>query len=181
MARRQRALFIGFVAGLLAGMLNAALARVLMRVIALLLFGRGSFSLAGTTVIFMFGLLVGPLFGLIYRGAFYPLRLPTLAKGLVFGLVLVVTLQVPGLFLVPEFMAELMAAGPLGLGAFSVMNFAFVLTLAPLTAWLERRWSRDGRHSDVEASLTAGVGLLALGGLALLAYEIGGRLLGFVD
>jgi hypothetical protein len=179
-ATRQRARFIGLLAGLLAGILNAVLARVAMRVIALALFGRGSFSVAGTAVIFLFGLLVGPLFGLLYRSVFYPLHVPALGKGLLFGLTLLVVLQVPGLYLVPEFMAELMAAGPLGFGAFAAMNFAFVLTLAPLTAWLEQRWPHDESRAAIEKRLTAGFGLLALGGLALLVVEMGGRLLGLI-
>ena len=64
---RRRMHFIGLLAGLIAGVLNAVVARVLMRVIALLAFGQGSFTVDGTAVIFMFGVLVGPLFGLIYR------------------------------------------------------------------------------------------------------------------
>jgi hypothetical protein len=64
---RQRTRFICLLAGLIAGMLNAVVARVLMRVIALLAFGQGSFSVGGTAVILEFGTLDGTLFGLIYR------------------------------------------------------------------------------------------------------------------
>lgn len=178
---RRRTRFIGLLAGLIAGVLNAVVARVLMRVIALLVFGRGSFSVGGTAVIFMFGVLVGPLFGLIYRSTLYKVRAHDLVKGLLFGLVLVVTLQVPGLFVAPEFMAELMAVGPLGFAVFAMMNFAFVLTLAVLTARLEQRWPRDESRQAAEASLTSVFGLLAVAGLILLAVEIVGRLLGIVE
>jgi hypothetical protein len=178
---RLRTRFIGLLAGLIAGVLNAVVARVLMRVIALLAFGQGSFSVGGTAVIFMFGTLVGPLFGLIYRSTLYKIRAHELVKGLLFGLVLVVTLQVPGLFIAPEFRAELIAVGPLGFAVFAAMNFAFVLTLAPLTAWLEQAWPRDESRKSVEASLTTVFGLLALAGLALLVVEIAGRLLGIVE
>jgi hypothetical protein len=105
-------------------------------------------------------------------------RAHDLVKGLLFGLVLVVTLQVPGLFVAPEFMAELMAVGPLGFAVFAMMNFAFVLTLAALTAWLEQRWPRDESRQAAEASLTSVFGLLAVAGLILLVVEIVGRLLG---
>jgi len=178
---RRRTLFIGLLAGLIAGVLNAVVARVLMRVIALLAFGHGSFSVGGTGVIFMFGVLVGPLFGLIYRSTLYKMRAPELVKGLLFGLILVITLQVPGLFIAPEFAAELMAFGPLGFAVFAAMNFAFVLTLAALTARVDHAWPRDESRMAAETSLTAAFGLLALAGLALLVVEIVGRLLGIVD
>ncbi len=58
-----RSRFIGLLAGFSAGVLSAIIARLLMRLIALLMFGQGSFSIGGTAVIFMFGALVGPLFG----------------------------------------------------------------------------------------------------------------------
>ena len=178
---RLRTRFIGLLAGLVAGVSNAVVARVLMRVIALLAFGEGSFTVGGTAVIFMFGALVGPLFGLIYRSTLYKMRAHELVKGLLFGLVLLVTLQVPGLFIAPDFLAELMAVGPLGFAVFAAMNLAFVLTLAALTAWLERAWPHDESRKEVEASLTTVFGLLALAGLALLVVEIVGRLLGFVE
>lgn len=177
---RQRARFIGLAAGFLAGVLNAIVARLLMRVIALVAFGHGSFSVSGTAVIFMFGTLVGPLLGLIYVATLYRLRAHAMVKGLLFGLALLITLQAPGLLAAPEFAAELMAVGPLGFGVFAAMNFAFVLTLAGLTAWLEKWWSPANTRREVETSLTAAFGLLALGGLVLLVVEIGGRLVGLV-
>ncbi len=178
---RERALFIGLLAGFSAGVLNAIIARLLMRVTALLMFGRGSFSVYGTAIIFMFGALVGPLFGWIYRSTLYKMRAPELVKGLIFGLVLLVTLQVPVLFIFPEFGAELMVVGPLGFAIFAVMNFTFVLILAALTAWLEKIWPRDESRKGVEAVLTAVLGLLALAGLSLLVVEIVGRPLGIVE
>ncbi len=178
---RRRARFIGLLAGLIAGVLNAVVARLLMRAIALLTFGTGSFSVGGTAFIFMFGLLVGPLFGLIYRSTLYKMQAHELVKGLLFGLIGLVTLQVPGLFIAPEFRAELMAVGPLGFAAFAAMNLAFVLTLAVLTAWLEQAWPRDESRKAVETSLTTVFSLLALAGLALLVVEIVGRLLGIVE
>jgi|RhiMetdeSRZDD1v2_1073273.scaffolds.fasta_scaffold84394_3 hypothetical protein len=177
---RLRARFIGLLAGLIAGVLNAVVARALMRVIALLTVGHGSFSVGGTAVIFMFGVLVGPLFGLIYRSTLYKLHAHELVKGLLFGLVLAV-LQVLGLFMTPEFRAELMAVGLLGFAVYAAMNLAFVLTLAALTAWLEQAWPRDESRKAAEASLTTVFGLLALAGLALLVVEIVGRLLGIVE
>jgi hypothetical protein len=177
---RRRTLFIGLLAGLIAGVLGSAVARVLMRIIALLTVGTGSFSVAGTAFIFMFGTLVGPLFGLIYRSTLYKMRAPELVKGLLFGFV-GVTLQVPTLlFISPDFAAELMSIGPLGFGALAAMNFAYALMLAALTAWLEQVWPRDESRKAAEVSLTTVFGLLALVGLAFLVVEIGGRLLGIV-
>jgi hypothetical protein len=178
---RARTRFIGLMAGFTAGVLNAVVARVLMRVIALLMFGRGSFSIGGTAVIFMFGALVGPMFGWIYCSTLYRVRAPHLVKGVLFGLVLMVTLQVPGLFISPEFLAELMAVGPLGFAIFALMNFSFVLTLAGLVAWLERAWPRDESRKRSERIATTALGLLALTGLALLLVEIVGRQLGLIE
>lgn len=175
---RQRSRFIALSAGLAAGVLNAALARILMRGIALVEFGEGSFSVGGTAVIFTFGALVGPLLGLLYANTLFRLRISEAAKGLLFGLVLLVALQVPGLYLAPEFRAELMVVGPVGFGAFAAMNFAFVLTLAFLTPWLDRVWPRDDSRRELEATVTTVFGLLALAGLVLLVVEIGGGLIG---
>jgi len=177
---RLRTPFIGLLAGFAAGVLNAIAARALMRVIALATSGGGSFSVGGTAVIFMFGALAGALFGLIYRVTLYNLRAPTLVRGLLFGLALLVIIQAPGLLASPEFAAELMAVGPLGFVVFGAMNFAFVLTLAGLVTWLEKTWPQDNSRSKVETGLTVVFGLAALGGLGLLAYELGGRLLGIV-
>jgi len=179
--QRTRARFVGLMAGFSAGVLNAVVARILMRVIALLMFGHGSFSVGGTAVIFMFGALVGPLFGWIYRSTLYRTRAPDLVKGLLFGLVLLVTLQVPGLFISPDFRAELMAVGPLGFAIFALMNFSFVLTLAGLVAWLDKVWPRDESRQRSERIAATILGLLALTGLALLLVEIIGRPLGLIE
>jgi len=172
--------FIGLLAGFSAGILNAIVARLLMRVIALLMSGHGSFSLSGTAVIFMFGALVGPLFGWIYRSTLYKMHLPEIVKGLLFGLVLLVTLQIPGLYISPEFRAELMAVGPLGFAIFALMNFAFVLTLAWLVAWLEKALPEDATRQRGEQIAVIILGLLALVGLVLLLVEIIGRPLGLI-
>jgi hypothetical protein len=178
---RRRHLFIALFAGFLAGVLNAVFARVLMRGISLYMTGTGSFSWGGTAVILAFGALVGPLFGLLYRGTFYNVKAHALVKGLLFGLLLLFTVQVLGVYVSPEFRAELMAVGPLGFGAFTAMNFAFVLTLALLTRWLERAWPRSDTRRALETAFVAIFGLLALGGSILLVVEIGGRLLGLVE
>jgi hypothetical protein len=178
---RERSRFIGLLAGFSAGVLNAVVARLLMRGIALLMFGRGSFSLGGTAIIFMFGALAGPLFGLLYRSTLYKIRATDLVKGLLFGLVLLVTLQLPILFLFPGFRAELMAVGPLGFAILTVMNFSFVLTLAGIIAWLEKTWPRDATRQKSEQIATMALGLLALSGFLLLFIEIVGRLLGLIE
>jgi MFS family permease len=177
---RRRHLFIALFAGLLAGVLNAIFARLLMRGILLYTSGTGSFSWGGTAVIFAFGALVGPLFGLLYHKTIYKLRTHDLVKGLLFGLVLLSTIQVLGIYVSPEFRAELMAVGPLGFVVFTAMNLAFVLTLALMTGWLEREWPLDDSRHAIETTFTAVLGLLALGGLILLVVEIFGRLLGVV-
>lgn len=175
-----RGRFIGLLAGFSAGALSAIIARLLMRLIALLMFGQGSFSVGGTAVIFMFGALIGPLFGLIYRSTVYKIGAPDLVKGLLFGLVLMITLQVPGLFIAPDFRAELMAVGPLGFAIFALMNVSFVLTLAAIVAGLEKAWPHDTRYQRSERIITTALGLLALTGLVLLLVEIVGRPLGFI-
>lgn len=175
-----RPVFIGLLAGFSAGLLNAVVARLLMRVIALLMFGEGSFSIGGTAVIFMFGVLVGPLFGWIYRLTLYKLRAPEVVKGLLFGLILLVTIQLPGLYISPEFRAELMAAGPLGFPIFLLMNLSFMLTLSSMVAWMEKVWPRDETRRRGERFTSAVLGLLALAGLLLLLVEIIGRPLGLV-
>jgi hypothetical protein len=176
-----RATFIGLLSGFSAGLLNAVVARVLMRVIALLMFGEGSFSIGGTAVIFMFGALVGPVFGWIYRATLYRLHTPEVVKGLLFGLVALVTLQIPGLYISPEFRAELMAAGPLGFPIFLLMNMSFMLTLAGMVAWLEKTWPNEGKNKRIERIASIALGLLAIVGLILLLVEIIGRPLGLID
>lgn len=177
---RRRAWFIGLLAGFVAGVLNAVVARLLMRIIALVISGHGSFSVGGTAVIFMFGALVGPLFGWIYRLTVYRLHANTLIKGLLFGLFGVIAVQVPGLYASPDFRNELMVVGPLGFGVFGAMNFAFVLTLAPLTAWLERAWPQDDSRRGLESGLVTVFGLMGLAGLILIVVEIGGRAFGML-
>jgi hypothetical protein len=177
---RQRDRFIALSAGFASGVLNAIVARLLMRGIALVEFGEGSFSFGGTATIFLFGALVGPLLGLLYGRTLYRLRTREVVKGLLFGLILLVTLQLLGLYVAPDFRAELMDVGPLGFAAFAAMNFAFVLTLAFLTPWLDRVWPKDPSGQTLVTIVTVVFGLLALTGLGLLAYEIGGRLLGLV-
>jgi hypothetical protein len=176
----QRACFIGLSAGLLAGLLTALLARLAMRVVALVEFGSGSFSLGGTAVILVFGALSGPLLGLLYRATFYRLPIRAGWRGLLYMLALLLCLQVPILFIVPDFAAELMVAGRLGLGVFVAFNVAYVLSLVPLSAWLEQRWPPATARPAVETGLTVLLGLLALGGLVTLAWELGGRVLGLV-
>jgi hypothetical protein len=177
----ERIRFIALSAGFVAGVLNAFVARLLMRGIALVAFGEGSFSLGGTAVIFMFGALAGPLLGLIYGFTLYKLRTRDVVKGLLFGIILLVTLQLLGLYVSPEFRAELMMIGPIGFVAFGAMNFAFVLTLAFFTPWLDKRWPSDGSARKAESIVSAIFGLLALAGLVLIAVEIGGRLLGVLE
>jgi hypothetical protein len=178
---RWRARFIGLSAGFAAGVLNAIVARLLMRLVALLATGHGTFSLGGTAVIFMFGALVGPLFGAIYHSTLFKIRLPDLVKGLLFGLVLMLALQVPGLFIAPDFRRELMVIGPLGFAIFLLMNLSFVLTLAGLVAWLERLWPRDASRLRSERITSSVLGLLALTGLLLLLVEMIGRPLGLIE
>ncbi len=91
-----------------------------------------------------------------------------------------VTLQVPGLFIAPDFRAELMAVGALGFAIFALMNITFVLTLAAIVARLEKDWPRDNRYQRGERITTTALGLLALTGLVLLLVEIVGRPLGFI-
>lgn len=180
-AARLRTPFVGLLAGLLAGLLNAILARVLMRIVALVVSGQGSFSVGGTAAIFGFAMLLGPLLGIVYRAVWRFLPGPTLVKGLVYGIALVIVFQIPVLYIVPDFRQELMIAGPVGFGVFGLINFAFVLTLARLTAWLEDAWPRDGSRRAAVMVGTVALGLLALGGLGVLVYELGGRLVGLVE
>jgi hypothetical protein len=90
-------------------------------------------------------------------------------------------LQLPGLFIAPDFRAELMAVGPLGFAIFALMNFSFVLTLAWMVAWLERVWPRDETRQRSERLAATALGLLALTGLLLLLVEMVGRPLGFIE
>lgn len=169
---RIRSLFTGLLGGFSAGILNAVFARLLMRVIALVVLGRGSFSVEGTATILIAGVLSGTLFGPLYRSTFYKVRAPTLVKGLLFGIAGLVTLQVPTLFLHPDFRRELMVVGPLGFAVFALMNFAFSLTLAGLVAWLEKTWPRDASRQTIERIVTVVLGLVALGGLGLMFIGI---------
>lgn len=148
-----------------------------MRGVALLLGGPGSFSIGGTLNIFAFGALAGPLFGLAYHTWFARLKFPAPVRGLLFGLLLAITLQLPGLIIAPDFRAELMVIGPLGFGIFALMNVAFVVSLAWIAAWLDQAWPTDDARRHIEQPVTLIFTLLAVAGLALLVFEIGRQIL----
>src|SRR5687767_1107682 len=118
---RTRLRFAALSSGLLAGLINAAIARVLMRIVALIISGRGGFSIGGTLNIFMIGALLGTMFGAAY-GALHD-RLPgkPMVKGVIFAAIMVFVFQIPVLYLVPEFRDEVMANGGLGLAVFGLI------------------------------------------------------------
>lgn len=182
LAARLRTPFIGLLSGLLAALLNAVIARLLMRVVALAMGGRGDFTIEGTAVIFMFGALLGPLLGLLFVGLRRWLPAHWLLRAGAFALILAAVFQLPIFFIVPDFAAEIMAVGGLGLGVFALINLAFCGLLAWIHARLDQRWPADSAGREVPTTIgTVILGLLAAGGLAALAYELGGRLIGVVD
>ena len=167
----QRALFTGLLAGLIAGVLGGVVARILMRVIALIVTGRGEFSIGGTLGILMIGGLIGPLFGLIYRSTIFKLNAPWPMKGLFYSLVLLIGFQLPALYVFLGLREELMIVGPLGFPIFALMNFSFTLILAAATAWLEKAWNDEPGRERFEKIAVGVLGLMALASLVLLLVE----------
>ena len=172
--------FIGLTAGFGAGVLGGLVARGLMRVIAISMGGVGNFSVGGTANIVMFGVMGGTVFGLLYATTIGRIRTHWLVRGLIFALVLGALIQLPIMLAVPDFAAEIMAVGPVGYGVFAGMNVAYSLILAGLAAWLDKRWPNDDSQRETEVTVLIVLGVIALIGFGVLAYEIGGRALGLV-
>jgi hypothetical protein len=180
LAERLRIPLIGLLGGLLAGLINAVVARLLMHLVARITTGTGHFSRGGTSVIFGFAALLGPLMGLIYIALRRWLPGGVLVKALLFALILVAVFQIPVLFIVPDFRREIMAVGTLGIAVFGTINVAFCVLVALMCARLDRALpTAAGRESGIVAGALV-LGLLALGGIGALVYELGGRLLGLV-
>lgn len=178
---RLRSPFVGLLAGLLSGLGNAVIARILMRIVALSAGGRGNFSVGGTLNIFLIAALLGPLLGVCYAGLRRWLPGRGAIRGLIFGLILLVMLQGPILMIVPEFRAEIMAVGTLGIAVFVLINLCFSVGLGVVEAQVDRTWpTDDSRRTTMQVGIVV-LGLLALAGLGLLLYQLGGRMLGLVD
>jgi hypothetical protein len=181
LAERLRLPFVGLAGGLLAGLLGAINARLLMRVVAVAMGGRGGFSVEGTSVIFGFAALIGPLLGLLFIGVRRWLPGNRLAQGLIFAALLALGFQLPIFQIVPDFREEVMAAGALGLSVFLLINVVFCVVLALITGGLDRQWASLGQNQIGITIGTVVLGLMALAGAGVLMYQLGGRLIGVVD
>jgi hypothetical protein len=164
--------------GVLAGLANAVIARLLMRVVAIVATGRGNFSVGGTANIFMFAVILGSLMGLAFGAIRRWLPGPAVVKGLLYSAILVVIFQIPVLLIVRDFAAEIMAVGTVGIAVFALINLAYCQLLAHIYGYVDRRVPETLSGGMVGAAVV--MGLIALVGLGLLIYEVGGRAVGLV-
>ena len=170
--------YVAMMSGVLAGLVNAVIARLLMRVVALVATGRGDFSILGTLNIFMFAIILGSLMGLAFGAIRRWLPGPPAVKGLLYSAVLAVVFQIPVMFIVRDFAAEIMAVGTVGIAVFALINLAYCQLLAHLYSYVDRRVPETLSGGMVGGAVV--LGLVALVGLAVLVYGIGGRAVGLV-
>jgi len=175
---RLRTPYVAMLSGVLAGLVNAVIARLLMRVVALVATGRGGFSILGTLNIFLFAILLGSVMGLGFGAIRRWLPGPPAVKGLLYSAILVVVFQIPVLLIVCDFAAEIMAVGTVGIAVFALINLAYCQLLAHLYDYVDRRVPDTLSGGMIGGTVV--LGLVALTGLGVLVYEIGGRAVGLV-
>jgi hypothetical protein len=163
--RAARAAGIGSLAGALAGVVWGVLARGAMRIIALAMYHYPSFSLEGTLMIVVLGVITGSIVGVIYAGLRWMLPWRRAWKGLTLCIALLLTL------------GALLYGGPLVQeGSRAVRPLATALFAASLVIWgaliellyqpLDRRLlnGRQGRAAAIASAI-----LLALPPLLAVA------------
>lgn len=92
--RAARAIGVGSLAGALSGLAWGALARLAMRLIAREMGQLPSFSLGGTLIILVLGIIVGSIIGAVYAGLRPLLPRRRVWKGVALGLVVLGTLGI---------------------------------------------------------------------------------------
>lgn len=160
-------LAIGALAGVVAGVAAGVAARVAMRLFIVGIGGSPDFTLAGTAAILFFGVVFGTGAGAFYAMIRRWLPGPWPIRGLLFGALLIATLELPTLIVEP---AEAGPNPPLGMALFAGVALAFGIVAAAIAPVVERRIGRVGRQGPV-IGLSAIVGIISL---CLLAFAAAG-------
>ena len=170
-----RRIGIGVLAGAASGVVAGLGARIAMRIVADTIGQYPVLTLEGTLFILLIGVIFGLALGAPY-GAIKPI-LPgrTAAKGLIYGVVLLVSVGLP--LLVPPAQGELaLAPEPLGKGLFGFLFLVYGLSIALCDAALERALpARTGAVSTVSYSVLS---IIAVVGLLFFSLLIVRSLLG---
>ena len=160
---------IGVLAGMAAGLVAGLGARIAMRVVALAAHHRPELSLATLGIVVM-GVVLGISGGLLFVVVRRYLPGSGLGKGLVFGVLLLLTIGLP--MLLPPATGEL-AIGPplLGKSLFGALFIVYGLVVGPAAEWLEQRIPMPRRHIKPVVGYTLVV-LLAMLGLFVFGVVI---------
>jgi hypothetical protein len=173
---RLRAAGLGVLAGVLAGLVAGLVARIDMRVVALSAGLRPSFTLGGSLNILMFGAIIGAAFGLVFAliQPYLPGPRPGwLIKGLGFGLLLFLALELPLYLWQPDFRNELaLAPGNLGIALFAPLPFIFGISLGLAAAPLDRRLPTEIKPRSAAWVVFGALLVLGLFGLGMVVYGI---------
>jgi hypothetical protein len=132
---------IGLAAGAVGGVVAGLGARLAMRGVALAAGLETSFTLGGTLVIVIFGLMLGTPFGVGFMALRSLLPGAGAWKGLVYGLLLFVVFLAPPLLFYRE--GEALLASPLiGVSLFAPLPLAYGITVAGAALFVESRLHR---------------------------------------
>jgi hypothetical protein len=146
---------VGVLAGVVAGLLVGAASRLAMRIVTLVAGTPAEFTLVGTL-----GILVIVALASIFPGIFYALtrrflRWPEAARGLLFGVAMLLVIGVP--FFYGALSNGELSRGPLdfGRGLFALLFLLFGLTLGLVTGWLTSRLPAPRRSVGSVAGYSA--------------------------
>ena len=173
---RLRLAGVGVLAGLLAGLAAGIVARIDMRVVAVTAGMRPVFTVGGSLVPVLIGAIVGAPFGMIFalvRPHMPGPRPGWWVKGLVFGLLLFLILELPLYLWQPDFRSELaLAPGHLGIALFGVLPLIFGVLVGQAARRLDGRLPANLEPGSETLAGFFALLILGLVGTGLVVYGI---------
>ena len=165
-SRLAHGIGVGVIAGAVAGLIVGAASRLAMRLVALVADDPLEFTVEGSVGILAIVSLASIFPGIIYALTRRFLPWPEAARGLLFGVVMLLVIGLP--FFYGALSNGELARGPLdfGRGLFAALFLLFGLTLGGVAGWLASRLPAPRRSVGSAAGYSA-LMLAALVGLAL--------------
>jgi len=159
---------VGVIAGIVAGLIVGAASRLAMRIVALVADDPLEFTVKGSVGILAIVSLASIFPGIAHALTRRFLPWPEAARGLLFGIVMLLVLGLP--FFYGALSNGELARGPLdfGRGLFAVLFLLFGLTLGLVAGWLAPRLPAPRRS----AGSVAGYSVLLLAALAGVALQV---------